>query len=582
MSWSGRSSRRAWLGGAVGLGLAGCRRWSAEAGLSPSGALLRPEVEGGWVGAHMERGHAWREGLGKPPSSAPDQTRRVHTLIVGAGVAGLSAARGLHQAGIDDFAVLDLEDEVGGNSRGHSIHGLPCPLGAHYLPVPGPAAVEVAQWLEEIGVIRQVQGRWQGDERHLCHSLQERLFVPDARQDYPPGVQAGHWQEGILPMPQAASPDAAKTQAQYQRFSEEVANAARQWPFAMPTAHAPWHPGLDALDRQTFAQWLDAHGLDATALRWYLDYACRDDYGAGIHQVSAWAGLQYFASRHGFDAPGASLEPHDAVLTWPQGNAWLTQRLAQGLGDRWQAGQMATRIQPGRHDVQVDVLDTRSGRRVRWVAAKVVVAVPFFIAARLINPMPPALKALAPLLRYAPWLVSNLWLKEPLQDRPGAPMAWDNVRQAPPEIGANAQLGPALGYVNASHQSLAPAPGPMLLTHYWALGGQSPQALANHRQRLAHQPWQTWAQSVLDDLSPVHPDLPGKLGRIDLMRWGHAMLIPTPGLRGHPALAALAEPQGLLHFAHSDLSAYSVFEEAFTRGKFAAQAIGAQKNRPVG
>lgn len=580
MKWSGRSTRRAWLGGAVGLGLAGCRRWPAEASLSTDTAL-RPEVEGGWVGAHMDRGHAWRDGLGKLPSATPDQTRRVHTLIVGAGVAGLSAARGLQQAGIDDFAVLDLEDELGGNARGHRIHGLPCPLGAHYLPVPGPAAVEVAQWLEEIGVIRQVQGRWQGDERHLCHSLQERLFVPDARQDYPPGVQAGHWQEGILPVPQAASADAAKTQAQYLRFSQEVASAASQWPFAMPTAHAPWHPGLDALDRQTFAQWLDAHGLDAPALRWYLDYACRDDYGAGIHQVSAWAGLQYFASRHGFDAPGASRDPHDAVLTWPEGNAWLIQRLAQGLGDRWQAGQMATRIQPGRHEVQVDALDTRSGRRVRWVAVKVVVAVPLFIAARLIDPMPAALKALAPLLRYAPWLVSNLWLREPLQDRPGAPMAWDNVRQSPPEMAANASLEPALGYVNARHQSLAPTPGPMLLTHYWALGGQSAQALANHRQRLAHQPWQTWAQSVLDDLSPVHPDLPAKLGRIDLMRWGHAMVIPTPGLRGHPALAALAQPQGRLYFAHSDLSACSVFEEAFTRGAFAAQAVGAKKNRPA-
>ena len=39
-------------------------------------------------------------------------------------------------------------------------------------------------------------------------------------------------------------------------------------------------------------------------LRWYLDYCCRDDYGAGMAQVSAWAGIHYFASRHGFHAPG--------------------------------------------------------------------------------------------------------------------------------------------------------------------------------------------------------------------------------------------------------------------------------------
>ena len=55
----------------------------------------------------------------------------------------------------------------------------------------------------------------------------------------------------------------------------------------------------------TFAAWLDARRPAPTPhLRWYLDYCCRDDYGAGAAQVSAWAGLHYFASRHGFHAPG--------------------------------------------------------------------------------------------------------------------------------------------------------------------------------------------------------------------------------------------------------------------------------------
>jgi len=54
------------------------------------------------------------------------------------------------------------------------------------------------------------------------------------------------------------------------------------------------------------------------------------------------------------------------------------------------------------------------------------------------------------------------------------------------------------------------------------------------------------------------------------MRYGHAMSIPLPGVRGSAALRALAEPQARVQFGHADLSGYSVFEEAMYRGVRAA------------
>jgi hypothetical protein len=57
------------------------------------------------------------------------------------------------------------------------------------------------------------------------------------------------------------------------------------------------------------------------------------------------------------------------------------------------------------------------------------------------------------------------------------------------------------------------------------------------------------------------------------MRYGHAMSIPVPGVRSSAALHALAEPRGRVSFAHSDLSGYSVFEEALFHGVRAARAI---------
>ena len=75
----------------------------------------------------------------------------------------------------------------------------------------------------------------------------------------------------------------------------------------------------------------------------------------------------------------------------------------------------------------------------------------------------------------------------------------------------------------------------------------------------------------MDELtSTLHADLPARLQRVDLMRWGHAMCIPVPGLRGSAALGALRQTQGRLRFAHADLAGYSVFEEAYTLGVQAA------------
>lgn len=494
-----------------------------------------PALQGGWVGTHPERGHRLRGEL--PRADGP--LRRAGVLIVGAGIAGLACARALARRGVDDIALLDLENQAGGNSRGHQLNGLPCPLGAHYLPLPGPDAHEVSQLLAELGLSRQVLGRTEWDERHLCHSPQERLFMD------------GEWHEGLLPP--AASPEARE---QYRRFSALVAQAQRALGFAMPTHRARWTPGHAALDAQTFAAWLDANALTDTHLRWYLDYCCRDDFGAGAATVSAWAGLHYFASRHGFHAPGDENAEREPVLTWAEGNGWLSARIAAPLRERIHLGRSVLRVTEGKHGIELLAWNEAAGACERWQARAVVLATPLFVSAHLLAAPSDALRQAAGQLSYAPWLTANLALYEPLLTRPGAPPAWDNVRYGTT----------ALGYVDAHHQSLNPVPRPPLLTAYFALP-------AAQRGALLAQPWQHWARFVTDELAQTHPDLPAKLARVDLCRFGHAMSIPTPGLRGSAALAALRSQAGRIVCAHADLSGYSVFEEAYTAGVQAALRV---------
>ena len=555
-------------------GAAWCLGAGLLAGCRPAGVTsLRGDIAGGWVGAQVDRGHAWRDGKLKP-SAAGEPVRQVHTLIVGAGVAGLSAARGLMRAGIDDFAVIDLEDEPGGNARGHRMAGLPCPLGAHYLPVPDDGAEEVAVWLAELGLITRQSGRWVGDERHLVHSPHERLFVPEGEGPTlgAKGFWPGQWHEGLLPEARAPA-----VQADLRRLRESMQAALQGVRLTLPTWRTPWSAGLTALDELTFAGWLAQQGIRSREVLWWLDYACRDDYGAGLSRVSAWAGLQYLSSRHGLGLGNDGNNDSDdaghgsGVLTWPDGNAWLVRRLSEPLGARWQGGLVVTRVEAGRHDVLVSAVSARDGRTWRWQARHVLMALPLMIAQRLLpQPLSP-LGALRSHLAQAPWLVSNILFNGALPDRAGAPLSWDNVPFSM-DGGAGVPM-PSLGYVNARHQELAQPVGPSLLTHYWALGGQSAEQGVAMRRALLKDDWRAWAQRVAADLARVHPEWPALIERMDLMRWGHAMAIPVPGLRSHPALAALWQPQGRLHFAHSDLSAYSVFEEAFGHGLRAAQSV---------
>ncbi len=572
--------RRALLVGAAALPWAGCARTDA------------PGYDGAWMGAAHERGHQLREapesqgsresrelrasrashaasaastataGAAAATPGAPSAAsvqRRAGVIVVGAGVSGLATARALLRAGIDDVHVFDLEDAAGGNSRGHTMGGMACPLGAHYLPVPGAQALEVAELLADLGLSKTHQGKTVFDERTLCHSPQERLFID------------GQWVEGLLP-PIEALPIAQQADArqQYLRFHAAIEDARDDQAFCVPTARAKASPAAAAriatLDAVSFSTWLDTQGYTAPALRWYLDYCCRDDYGAGAGFVSAWAGVHYFASRHGFHAPGADApEPaeRDAVLTWPEGNAWLTQRLAAPLRERLHTGHMALRVREGRHHASVDFWNARTQQLETWRARHVVLAVPLFIAVRLLENPPPALTHAAALIPYAPWLVANLRLREPLADAGGAAPAWDNVLMG----------SASLGYVDAMHQSTRPHPGPTVLTAYWALGGASVQELRTQRARLLEAPWSLWAGSVVRELEPAHPDLGARVQRIDLMRYGHAMAIPVPGVQSNKALLALAQMRGRVRFAHSDLAGYSVFEEALFHGERAGRAI---------
>jgi hypothetical protein len=262
--------------------------------------------------------------------------------------------------------------------------------------------------------------------------------------------------------------------------------------------------------------------------------------------------LFYFAARA--TGPGQSAP----FLAWPEGNGRLVRHLSGVAGARLRTSHLVTDVAPESDAVLVSALDVRRAKLVRYRAEHVILAVPQFVVPRLLRPWRDAPPAHAAAFSYGSWLVANLHLRTRPRSA-GFPFAWDNVLYD----------SPSLGYVVATHQRHTDA-GPTIWTYYLPLTDADPGAA---RRRLLAGDHAGYCDAILADLGRAHDGLEAALERIDVWRWGHAMIRPGPGFIWGPARRRAAEPFGRVHFAHSDLSGLALFEEAQDRGVRAAEAV---------
>lgn len=470
-------------------------------------------IAGSFVNDSFAAGHELRD---HAPFSGPKRSEKVAVLIVGGGIAGLSAAWRLQKRGFQDFLVLEMNPQAGGNARSGENEVSAYPWAAHYVPVPGPKAVYVRELMEDLGVLKN--GKW--EERYLCFAPQERLFL------------YGRWQDGIEPSLGLTKQE----REQFRRMGELIQQHRASGEFTIPM-ETGLSPRSAELDRISFAEWLRRQGLESRLFNWYMNYCCRDDYGALTSETSAWAGLHYFASREANEI---------GPLTWPEGNGWITKQLLTRIGSHLRTGQMARRIIPGKREFRVPAGD------VEYRADVVIFAAPTFLAPYLVENMPRLRD-----FEYSPWLTANLTLDRIPASGDSGP-AWDNV----------VLESPTLGYVDATHQSVRSHIERSVWTFYWAFAEGAP---AQNRQMLLNKDWGYWRDAILNDLERVHPDIRSCVSRIDIMRHGHAMIRPAVGSIFSPERRALATRSDRLLFANSDLSALSIFEEAQYRGVRAAE-----------
>jgi hypothetical protein len=503
-----------------------------------TGCKKRRKFPGAIVGASAAAGHRLRTGT----FSSPAETIEAGIVIVGAGIAGLAAARRLDQRDQRDFLLLELERQPGGNAASGQNPISAYPWGAHYVPLPNNESVEVLALFEELGITRGDDGNGAPvyEEEFLCADPMERLF------------DAGRWQEGLLPQIGITADDRRQYEDFFGRMESFRSLQGRDGrpAFAIPLDLSSRDPELLALDTKTMADWMTENGWNSPPLRWHVNYCCRDDYGAGIAQVSAWAGVHYFSSRRG----RAANADRDAVVTWPEGNGWLVKKMAAPCATRTRNNAVVFNIEQGDDAVFVDFLDLEKERSVRVKTRGVVCAAPRFVARRMIRDLPGGENAV-----YSPWMVANITLDQ-LPQGSGTRVAWDNVARA----------SDSLGYVVATHQNVSSVPGRTVITHYWPLDAATP---AQERELALARSHDDWCARILADLGRIHPGIHSDIRNIDVWLWGHGMIRPVPGFIWGEARQNMQQPHRRIVFAHSDMSGISIFEEAFTRGTHAADAL---------
>jgi hypothetical protein len=496
------------------------------------------------LGPSAIAGHRLRDGFQFPE---PSEFKNTQVLIVGGGMSGLSAGYRFLKRGLKDFKVLELENEVGGNSRSGKNDMSRYPRGAHYITLLNEDAVYAKEIYEDLGIITGHQDQLPiYNEYFLCHAPHERLFLYQK------------WQEGLFPKGSMGESDQSQAKLFFDEIEKLQVAKGRDGKFAftIPLAMSSKDPKFLALDQISMKTFMQNLGITSAPLHWYVNYSCRDDYGTPHAETSAWAGLHYFCARRG-RADGVD---GSAVITWPEGNGWLVNQLSDRLKNQIVPDSMAVRVSQTGSEVSVDVWNEAEKKVTRWTAKRAVFATPRFITARLSPELKKHHETILPELEYSPWMVANLKLRKFPTEVIGAKIAWDNVFYE----------SESLGYVVATHQNTSIYTNETVWTYYLPLDQTHPKAA----RALAYSTSaETWRERIIADMSRAHPDLVDCIESIEVWVWGHAMIKPTPGFFWGKARAKMQEPFGRIHFAHSDMSGISIFEEANYHGSKAADQV---------
>jgi len=356
------------------LPFTGCGHWPnsktfKETKFYPISSDLKQKITG-------DNPHIAHEVLWNKSIFPVEVTQRVPLVIVGGGIAGLVAAYKLR-----DFNPLIIEQarQFGGNAKGETWKGISYAIGSAYISNPE-EGTEVFTLLRELGLIKLGTEKTQDDPIEL-----KGKFVSD------------FWN--------SENHVTNKTQLKkIKEFMSDLYNERKGLRYPnIPSNKSRDLAYLKELDSRSLKEFLEdviGERLDPTIESLIQQY-CWSSFNAGIEEVSAASGLNFFAA-------------DESSLVFPGGNSQIADALLKSLqnetGDyHLRSNCLVADVRVEKNEVLITYFDDK--KNVITVAAKAaIMACPKFICSKIIHGLEAErLKAIKQ-IKYRSYIVANVLL----------------------------------------------------------------------------------------------------------------------------------------------------------------------------
>jgi spermidine dehydrogenase len=312
-------------------------------------------------GEHFEICHHVRDGH---QFERPDATRKADIVIVGGGVAGLSAAYFLRGK---DWLLLEKEPQFGGNAVQEEFEGQIYGTGSAYAY----HGDEGDQLASEIGLKMPFVNM-------PDPTIVNKTYVPDT------------WKTGIeqLPYPK-------EVRESFKKFRDDIMKIKV-------------HEKMAELDAQPFSNFTSAYALEVQ--QWWDGFG-PSNWGATTEESSAYVGLANVQDLiSGGDAKRAIL---------PGGLGCITHKLVEVLQPKYKECMLdnAAVVAAVQAKDAVRVTYLHDGKLITVSAKAVLMCTPKHITSRIVMGLPSEQKAAMRRYRYAPYPVVNIVFDKPVYNR---------------------------------------------------------------------------------------------------------------------------------------------------------------------